>query len=444
MTNTSFNAAPGPCFDAELVARFGPINVNTTHIKGSFPKKYQVYETTKAKENIDLVQRMASALQTHDIDAHDDIWAEDLIWHGPPGFGTIYGLEGYKQQVVRDIFYELLPDFYDDVEVQMADDDWVAVTGFVTGTHEGDWFGIAGTGKTVSARYCDFWRIENGKLKENWVMIDQIGLTQQLVQALPARSESTSLSLSEALPQSLSQTLSQPHAHSQLLPSHRSAQAVKNVALVERMVEHLVNHNLPGQNEVWAEEMVWHGPPGLGRVNGVEAFKREVLGDLFYKAFPDFYVDINIEIATGNFVASTGHVTGTHLGDWFGIPATGKKIKLRFSVFWRIEGEKLTESWVMIDHIALLQQLGIDPLGGAMVYPPDNSATLGSLDTSGSLATSGSAEGEVLINKGLINEKYIANLAPGTTALRLGKRAIITALARDKARSKGITIEKVK
>jgi len=438
MADTLTNAAPIHCFDAALVARFGPINVNTTHIKGNFPKKYQVYETAKGKQNIDLVQRMASALQTHDIDAHDKIWAEDLIWHGPPGFGTVYGLEGYKRQVVQGIFYELLPDFYDDVEIQMADDDWVAVTGFVTGTHRGDWFGIAGTGKTVSARYCDFWRVENGKLKENWVMIDQIGLTQQLMQALPARSPSASLSLSQALPQSLSQTLSQPHAHSQLLPSHRSTQAVKNVALVDRMVEHLVNDQLPGHDEVWTEDMVWHGPPGLGRVKGVEAFKRDVVGGTFYEAFPDFYGNIDIELAVGNFVAATGYVTGTHLGDWFGIPPTGRKIKLRYSDFWRIEGDRLAENWVMIDHIALLQQLGINPLGGSLVYPPDNSAAVNSL------ATASSAPGDALINQGLINEKHIANLARGTTLLRLGKSAIITALARDKARSMGITIEKVK
>lgn len=268
-------------------------------------------------------------------------------------------------------------------------------------------------------------------------MIDQIGLTQQLVQALPARSPSASLSLSQALPQSLSQTLSQPHAHSQLQPSHRSPQAVKNVALVDRMVEHLVNHHLPGHDEVWTEDMVWHGPPGLGRVKGVEAFKREVVGGTFYKAFPDFYGDIDIELAVGNFVAATGYVTGTHLGDWFGIPATGRKIKLRYSDFWRIEGDKLAENWVMIDHIALLQQLGINPLGGSLVYPPDNSAAINSL------ATASSAPGEALINQGLINEKHIANLARGTTRLRLGKNAIITALARDKARTMGITIEKV-
>jgi len=426
-TQNPNNAAPNACFDATLVARFGAINSNTIHTKGCFPKKYQVSDSAKGKQNIALIQRMVSALQTHDLDAHDEIWAEDMIWRGPPGFGEIYGREAFKRDVLEGIYYQLFPDFYDDVEIQMAEDDWIAATGFITGTHRGDWFGIAGTGKTVGARYSDFWRVENGRLKENWVMIDQIGLTQQLVQAQPpSYSQSQSLSLSQSLPQSLSQTLSQSHAYSQVQsPSHRSPEAIKNLALVNRMVEHLVNHNLAGQNEVWTEDMVWHGPPGLGDIHTVEGFKRDVVGGTFYKAFPDFFGDIDIELAVGNFVAGTGYVTGTHLGDWFGIPPTGKKIKLRYSDFWRIEGDKLAENWVMIDHIALLQQLGIDPIGGT-VHTVGNSTAV-----------------ESKINQGLINEKHIANLARGTTLLRLGKRAIITALARDKARELGITIEKV-
>jgi len=414
------NSAPNACFDATLVARFGTINSNTLHTKGSFPKKYQVSDSTKGKQNIALIQRMVSALQTHDLDAHDEIWAEDVIWHGPPGFGDVYGLEALKRDVLEGIFYQLLPDFYDDVEIQLADDNWIAATGFITGTHRGDWFGIAGTGKTVAARYSDFWRIENGRIKENWVMIDQIGLTQQLVQAQPpSYSKSQSLSLSQSLP------LSESHSPLQS-PSHRSPEATKNLALVKRMVEHLVNHNLAGQNEVWTEDMVWHGPPGLGDIHTVEGFKRDVVAGTFYKAFPDFYGDIDIELAVGNFVAATGYVTGTHLGDWFGIPATGKKIKLRYSDFWRIEGDKLAENWVMIDHIALLQQLGIDPIG-VEGHTDSNSRAV-----------------EGTINQGLINEKYIANLVRGTTLLRYGKRAVITALARDKARALGITIEKVK
>ena len=53
-----------------------------------------------------------------------------------------------------------------------------------------------------------------------------------------------------------------------------------------------------------------------------------------------------------------------------------------------------------------------------------------------------SAALESRIDKGLVNEKHILNLTPETTILKLGKRATITPLARDKARKLGITITK--
>ena len=44
-----------------------------------------------ANENLNLVQNMYKALNKQDLDAHDDYWTKDMIWHGPPGFGDIFG-----------------------------------------------------------------------------------------------------------------------------------------------------------------------------------------------------------------------------------------------------------------------------------------------------------------------------------------------------------------
>jgi len=57
-------------------------------------------------------------------------------------------------------------------EVNLLVENWVAATGFVTGTHRGDWLGIPSTGKPIKMRYSDFWLVRDGKLAENWVMID--------------------------------------------------------------------------------------------------------------------------------------------------------------------------------------------------------------------------------------------------------------------------------
>ena len=56
-----------------------------------------------ANENLNLVQNMYKALNKQDLDAHDDYWTKDMIWHGPPGFGDIFGREAFKYEVLEPL-----------------------------------------------------------------------------------------------------------------------------------------------------------------------------------------------------------------------------------------------------------------------------------------------------------------------------------------------------
>ena len=132
-----------------------------------------------ATHNVQLVQKMYDALNAQDLDAHDAFWTEDMIWHGPPGFGDIHGLNGFKYEVLQP-FYTAFPDYHAKNDIEFANDDWVAATGFLTGTHRGQWMGLAPTGKPMRMRFSDFWRVRNGKLSENWVMVDHLDVFKQL------------------------------------------------------------------------------------------------------------------------------------------------------------------------------------------------------------------------------------------------------------------------
>ena len=132
-----------------------------------------------AEQNRQLLDRMVVALNEHDIDAHDDFWTKDMIWHGPPRFGDVHGLEAFKNDVLRP-FYTAFPDFHGDIDIELAQGDWIATTGFVTGTHQGEWLGIPPTGKPVEMRYSDFWLVKEGLFVENWVMLDDFDVMRQL------------------------------------------------------------------------------------------------------------------------------------------------------------------------------------------------------------------------------------------------------------------------
>ena len=72
-----------------------------------------------AEYNLRLVQRMYDALNRQDLDAHDEYWHEDMIWHGPPGFGSIHGLDGFKNDVLKP-FYEAFPDYHAKNDIEFA------------------------------------------------------------------------------------------------------------------------------------------------------------------------------------------------------------------------------------------------------------------------------------------------------------------------------------
>ncbi|MEE8567693.1 MAG: ester cyclase [Anaerolineales bacterium] len=135
----------------------------------------------------------------------------------------------------------------------------------------------------------------------------------------------------------------------------------RNIEVLNQMVAALVSHDLEAQDKYWKKDMIWHGPPSFGDVYGLEAFKYEVV-QAYYTAFPDYDGAIDIQVAQGDWIAGTGYVTGTHLGEWLGIPPTGLPVKMRYSDFWRFEDGLLAENWVMTDDLDVMRQLGVDLL----------------------------------------------------------------------------------
>lgn len=138
-----------------------------------------------AQGNLQLVRRMYEALNAQDLEAQGEFWHDDMIWHGPPGFGDIRGLQAFKYDVLKP-FYAAFPDYHVKDEIQVAEGNWVAATGFLTGHHRGNWMGVPATNRSIRMRYSDFWLVRDGKLSENWVMVDDLDVYRQMGVALPA------------------------------------------------------------------------------------------------------------------------------------------------------------------------------------------------------------------------------------------------------------------
>jgi predicted ester cyclase len=114
----------------------------------------------------------------------DKYWHPRCSWYGPSGIGTGRGLRGFRNwhQIP---FLNGLPDRVGDAAAGhlFADGDFVGFTAW-PGMHmsvSGDgWMGIAPAGQKITMRSLDFWRCENGLIRENWVLVDLLHVYHQL------------------------------------------------------------------------------------------------------------------------------------------------------------------------------------------------------------------------------------------------------------------------
>jgi steroid delta-isomerase-like uncharacterized protein len=131
----------------------------------------------------------------------------------------------------------------------------------------------------------------------------------------------------------------------------------ENKALVRRFYESAATGTL--DDELIAEDFLYHGPPMLGEVRGRDGFKQ--IMSVFRGAFPNFETTVEDVIAEEDRVAvrHTHHVTQS--GEFAGIPATGKEATVSGIELLRVRDGQIVEFWHMDDFLALLQQLGAIP-----------------------------------------------------------------------------------
>jgi steroid delta-isomerase-like uncharacterized protein len=134
----------------------------------------------------------------------------------------------------------------------------------------------------------------------------------------------------------------------------------QNKALVRRFIEELFTHgNTSAADEILAPDFVEHEqlPPGIPK--GREGVK--VLATILRSAFPDLKATIEDTIAEGDKVVIRMTWSGTHKGEFMGVPATGKRVSIGVIDILRMDGGKCVEHWGQMDSMGMMQQIGAIP-----------------------------------------------------------------------------------
>lgn len=96
----------------------------------------------------------------------------------------------------------------------------------------------------------------------------------------------------------------------------------------------------------------------------VEATGAELAKELFarlLRAYPDLHIAIEDLIAEGDKVVSRNTVTGTHQGEYMGIPPTGNSVTYNEVIITRFADGRIVETWAVVDVLAQMRQLGVIP-----------------------------------------------------------------------------------
>lgn len=78
-----------------------------------------------------------------------------------------------------------------------------------------------------------------------------------------------------------------------------------------------------------------------------------------YEGFPDMEYRLEDILAEDDLVACRWTITGTHDGEFEGIPATGEAVEIPASGLMRVENGQVAEAWLNYDRLGLLGQLGV-------------------------------------------------------------------------------------
>jgi steroid delta-isomerase-like uncharacterized protein len=139
--------------------------------------------------------------------------------------------------------------------------------------------------------------------------------------------------------------------------------AEENKAAMRRIPLEAFNEgNLDVADALFTADYIEHLPLPPGWPTGIAGFKQFVTS--LRAAFPDFQYTVEDEIAEGDKVVLRLTAQGTHLGELFGIPATGKHATWTEIHIARSADGKLVEHWANLDQLGQMQQLGVIPTPG--------------------------------------------------------------------------------
>jgi steroid delta-isomerase-like uncharacterized protein len=262
-----------------------------------------------------------SLWNAHDLSVYAKVVHPDAEIQIAP-LGLTLSREGYIAS--QELYLLGFPDLnMEDIRTIDMGDGWVLNEILWKGTHTGLYFDILATGRPVEIMGAFLARYDSDGLITNLnIYFDNLTVLAQLGLFPPPDPEA-------------------------------------NKAIDRRVLEEIWNQgNLDIIDDIYTPGYVFHvaGQPDIQGPDGVRQFVT-----MYHSAFPDLNYNIEDQIAEGDIVVSRWTCTGTHQGEFMGIPPTGKQGIAGGMIMRHIVDGKSVEEWSVWDALGMMEQLGVVP-----------------------------------------------------------------------------------
>lgn len=136
-------------------------------------------DLSKTNETRKVIENMIDGLNDHRIVDIDEFFSESFRWMGNTGCGTKAGIREFQENWQKP-FQAAFSNKVCIDEARLYMGEWAAAFGRQEAIHSGIFMGIKPENKKIQIRYMDFWKVENGKIVDNWVMVDFPNILAQL------------------------------------------------------------------------------------------------------------------------------------------------------------------------------------------------------------------------------------------------------------------------
>jgi hypothetical protein len=236
---------------------------------------------------------------------------------------------------------------------------WVVEMGHLMGLFDEPWLGIRPTQRIVMLRYCEFNRVENGRITETAMFCDIPHLMMQAGQnPFPPQ---TGAMLVQPGPRTHTGLCYEPQDPAR----GRTTLAAINAMISNPRAEALGVDERTRLLNAWHDDMIWWGPAGIGATYTLERYVRQH-SNPFRDALNDGYKFNGhlARLAEGDFGGFFGwaNLTLRNAGGYMGMTAGPGSADMRVIDMYRCEDGKLAENWIFIDILHFLNMQGLDVL----------------------------------------------------------------------------------